>query len=267
MSVYKNLQLLFVRAIMTETNPIKPKIAVLISMTSRNLKCETFDDLPYTKYFIPSFKDTMEPLLYDYTIFIGIDSTDEFLQGHKETLAQSFDKTQIFSFTGCDHKPCKVWNRLFERAYHQGFHYFIQIADDVCLQTPRWTTKFITQLQKNMHIGIVGPTEWSNKKAREMRKAPIVIENAFVHRTHYDIFQILFHPKIQNWFCDDWITRIYELPSPYGKKSIMDETVSCDNKIRDIRYNIAHPDPNDFESIVMQSRNRIVQYMQSHKLS
>ena len=32
---------------------------------------------------------------------------------------------------------------------------------------------------------------------------------SFVSRAHYNIFQCYFPPEIINWFCDDWITKVY----------------------------------------------------------
>ena len=32
---------------------------------------------------------------------------------------------------------------------------------------------------------------------------------SFVSRKHYEIFKFYFPPEIINWFCDDWITKVY----------------------------------------------------------
>jgi hypothetical protein len=48
-----------------------------------------------------------------------------------------------------------------------------------------------------------------------------------------DIFGYFFHPEIMNWYCDDWITRIYE---PYFSEIQVD--MECVNTILGDRYTI-----------------------------
>ena len=32
----------------------------------------------------------------------------------------------------------------------------------------------------------------------------------YVHRTHWEVFGFQYPPILKNWWCDDWITRVYE---------------------------------------------------------
>ena len=90
------------------------------------------------------------------------------------------------------------------------FDYFFQIGDDVILETPGWTSHFISRLKEHHNVGIVGPCHVNNYLGRLNSGSKFVIENAFVSRKHLEIFGYFFHPSIKNWYCDDWITRIYD---------------------------------------------------------
>jgi len=182
--------------------------------------------------FYPSFLATKSSSI-TYNIYIGYDDDDTF---YIENLDKFKPITQnLVCLSECQHAPAKAWNILAEKAYSVS-DYLFQVGDDIILDTPGWTEKFIERLKSNNDIGVVGPCNLVNYNQRKNASRPIVIENSFVSVKHYQIFGYFFHPSIKNWYCDDWISRIYD---PYLSEIQLDYT--CSNTIVDARYRIESP--------------------------
>jgi hypothetical protein len=141
----------------------------------------------------------------DYTIYIGVDDNDAFFMSHITEL-EAIGRVVIL--TGCNHAPAWAWNRLAEVAHAADEEYLFQIGDDVVLESVGWTERFVEILLRHKNRGVVGPLNPVNAAARGGQN--LVIENAFVHRSHVDVFGSFFHPTIRNWHCDEWMTRVYE---------------------------------------------------------
>jgi hypothetical protein len=184
-------------------------IAILVPVCSRKQIYNSFDEIPFLKYLYPSFQTTKEDG-YNYTFFIGYDDDDTFYienNKHFKSITEN-----IICLKGCQSAPATAWNQLADKAFNSEikYNYFFQIGDDVILETYGWTSHFIDRLSKHNDVGIVGPCHLNNFYGRQQQGKPFVIENAFVSRKHLEIFGYFFHPSIKNWYCDDWITRIYD---------------------------------------------------------
>jgi hypothetical protein len=214
-------------------------VSILIPVCSRNQNYKSFDDIPFITKFYPSFLATKSSSI-TYKIYIGYDDDDMFYVENIEKFKVITEN--LICLTGCQHAPAKAWNILAEKAYPTS-DYLFQIGDDVILETPNWTECFIERLLSNNNIGVVGPCNLVNYNQRKRSNSPIVIENAFVSKKHFECFGYFFHPTIKNWFCDNWITRIYD-----NHLSEMQLDFTCRNTIIDVRYNIQSP-PN-FEELV-----------------
>jgi hypothetical protein len=222
-------------------------IAVLVPMCSRNQNWNCVEDCYFMRCFLPSFERTKSNA-YKYHIYLGIDDDDDFFLRHEQHLTQR--GISIHRLHECQHAPAKAWNQLFEIAIKGDHDYFFQIGDDVILQSRKWTERFIEVLQSHDNRGVVGPCHpfnfWMRKKAN---KDP-VIENAFVHRKHYDTFGYLFPPEIKNWFCDDWITQVYKPVCAYTCEDII-----VQNQCIDKRYDIQ---VHNISNLVRQGREQIL---------
>jgi hypothetical protein len=227
-------------------------IAILVPMCSRKCTYTSIEDTPFFNKLYPSFQKTRDEG-YNYTFFIGFDDDDAFYIANKSHLETITPHVHIL--TGCQHAPAKAWNQLAEIAYasNQRFDYFFQIGDDVSLTKPGWTTRFIQKLSSHSNIGVVGPCNLDNYYRRVRNGKPPVIENSFVHRTHLDIFGYFFYPEIKNWFCDDWISRIYD---QFFSEIQVD--MECVNSIVDNRYAIVMC-PN-LPAYVTEGIQRILRY-------
>lgn len=207
-------------------NPVM-SIAVLVPVCSRAHMWTDFKDCFLVNRLLPSFNATKEST-YSYTFYFGIDDDDAFFLRHRSEL-EALGKVVLLS--GCQHAPAWAWNRLAEVAWNDEHEYLFQIGDDVVIQTPGWTSRFITKLKQHKNRGLVGPKNPVNFALRV--GGTQVIENAFVHRSHYTLFKTFFHPSIRNWHCDEWLTQIYQ-----GFCSYTDEEVLVDNGCIDKRYHI-----------------------------
>jgi len=215
------------------------KIAILVPVCSRNQDYKSVEDIDFLKHLYPSIQSTKEEE-YEYHFFLGYDDDDKFYSENKDLLKK--EDVYLFELRGCQNSPPNAWNSLFTIAFFSElkFDYFFQIGDDVTLKSKGWTSQFIDILQKNNGIGTVGPCEITNYKQRITRGMPFVLENNFVSRKHYEIFGYFFRPEIKNWYCDDWITRIYE------DKAVMNKNIIVENKIRDNRYQIMMINVNEY---------------------
>jgi len=209
-----------------------PSIAIIIPVCSRGQDYKQIEDIPLLKVFYNSIEKTLEAD-FQYEIFLGYDNDDVF---YKKNISQLSNLTKnIYELEGCQHAPAWAWNKLANIAYKLKFDYIFQIGDDVRLASRNWTSKFIETLDQNRNIGVVGPSNLRNLKARKSTGKSPVIENAFVHRTHLDIFKTFFHPSIRNWYCDDWLTRVYQ-----KHLSVIHEDIICENSIVTGRYAVEH---------------------------
>jgi hypothetical protein len=207
-------------------------VSILIPVCSRNQKYSSFEEIPFMRNFYPSFLAT-KSTSFTYNIYIGYDDDDIFYIENIDKFKSITDN--LISLSGCQHAPARAWNMLAKKAYLNS-DYLFQVGDDVILETPGWTEHFVERLKSNNNIGVVGPCNILNYLQRKNNDRPFVIENAFVSSKHVEIFGYFFHPSIKNWYCDDWITRIYE---PYLSEIQLNFT--CNNTIVDVRYKIEIP--------------------------
>jgi len=208
-------------------------IAILVPVCSRGQNYTNLSSTPFLKYLLPSFLKYKDDA-YTYTFFIGYDNTDKFYSENIYLLPDMCNNIdmKLVELNGCEHKPAKAWNMLFNEAISDDFDYFYQIGDDVIIESP-WTNIFVTILEESKNIGVVGACHLQNYLQRKNGGMPAVIENAFVHKTHFHIFGTFFDKRIDNWFCDNWITEIYK---PDFSNHLNDLFVK--NMIIDNRYEI-----------------------------
>lgn len=224
------------------------KIGILIPVCSRNQNWARYEDCYLATVALPSLLATISQG-YDYRFYIGVDDDDAFFQEHLSRLPGTPVVVE-----NCANAPAHVWNHLCQRAVVDGCEYVFQMADDVVMETPRWTERFIAKLQENKNRGVVGPCHLENYHGRLREGKPFVLENAFVHRSHFDTFGFFYPWEIRNWYCDDWITRVYEGTLSYMFKDITVKNLSIRTGTQ--RYAIAHP---DWKTCLAKGRARLRQ--------
>ena len=238
------------------------KIGILVPVCSRNQNYDDWGNIPLLKRLIPSFQKTKE-LGYIYKFYIGIDNNDDFYLSNIEKFKDIETlSTCTYVLSDCNHKPAHAWNKLLKVAYEDGCDYFFQVGDDIVIETPGWTSEFLSYLSDLDNIGVTGPCEYINYKGRMSSKNPkTVIENAFFSRKHYEIFGTLFDDRIKNWFCDDWISDVY---GSVGRMKMF-LNIMCNNGVRGVRY---HEDKgfSNYKQILEDGCEKLKPYVKEYPL-
>ena len=109
------------------------------------------------------------------------------------------------------------FNELAQAAYEYGADFIVRINDDTKLISTGWITQGIERLRsfRPAYVGVVGPI------CEGGTKRPILTHD-MVHRTHLDIFDTYYPKELDNWYIDDWITKVY---SPSNAMQIKTWTV------------------------------------------
>ena len=81
------------------------------------------------------------------------------------------------------------------------YEYIWQVNDDVLTRTDNWVTKSIEGLPADK-LGMTGPRDHEDY-------VPNLITQAFVHRTHMQIFDPMYPFVFPNWYMDDWMGMVY----------------------------------------------------------
>jgi hypothetical protein len=232
------------------------KIAIIVPVCSRNQTYKSIKDTPIVKYLYPSVKKTKNNM-YEYTFFIGYDDDDIFYKNNISYIEQIGQNIKTFELHGCAHAPAYAWNQLFVIAYNENYDYFLQIGDDAVIHTDNWTDSFINKLKETDYIGVVGPSDPVNYLERKKLGIAIILEVTFVSRKHYEIFNTYFHPDIKNWFCDNWISAVYQINN--NKYFYIFEDINYTNEIRDGRY-LIHKCPQIYYYII-DGQKKLVDYI------
>lgn len=195
-------------------------IGILIPSTSRNRSWNKLEDTSLFSIFFHSFFTTC-CTRYKYTIYLAIDDDDRILsipyvrdQIEKYVSVMKNTSIKFVSTQGIKKGwVTHMWNRAFKQAYDDGCEYFFQSGDDIVFQSKNWVTDSIKMLEKNKGIGLTGPLDYGRIKHGSHDSLPggsrFIQTQSFVSRKHMEIFGFYFPEEIKNWFCDDWMTKVY----------------------------------------------------------
>jgi hypothetical protein len=178
--------------------------------------------IPCTSNGRPEWKTIMDTYLYNFTLktflltydkdvisrfYIGYDEGDRIFANLEEQakILRFLSVMKNVSIEFVSMKDIKkghltvMWNRLYEKAYNDGFNYFFQCGDDINFKTVGWIKECISILNEHNDIGLTGPVNNNNR----------ILTQSFVSRRHMEIMGYFFPPEIINWCCDDWINEVY----------------------------------------------------------
>jgi len=184
-----------------------PKIAILIPSTSNGRNWSNYKDSYLYEKTIRSFLLTYDKE-HQYNFYIGIDEGDTIYDNLivKRDIIRFVSvmknlKIEFVYMTGIAKGHLTImWNRLFTKAYDDGYDYFFQCGDDIEFKTAGWVNACIDALSKSNDVGVAGPMN------NNMR----ILTQTFVSRKHMFLFGYYFPPEIINWCCDDWINDVYK---------------------------------------------------------
>ena len=183
------------------------KVAILIPSTTKERPWKNIEETDLYKISLKSFLLTYDKE-HRYTYYIGIDDNDtiyskdtEQKKLHRFVSVMKNVSLQFISMKDITKGHLTaMWNRLFHKAYHDDCDYFYQCGDDIQFLNKGWVSKSIKLLQLYHNLGCTGPQDKMQSR---------IHTQSFVSRKHYEIFKFYFPPEIINWFCDDWMTKVY----------------------------------------------------------
>jgi hypothetical protein len=191
----------------------KPSIAVVLCVHSNSKqklvleKDKNLETMSITKLLLPSLQRTIEPENFNYTLFIGMDTTDIFWNNPavQTELRNQAGPSLPIEFRSIPPNISRIpFNEMLKVAYDMGSEYMIRINDDSEFITGNWSSLAVHKLASldPPNVGVVGPT------CKEGNT--YILTHDFVHRTHMDIFKGVYYSKVfGNWWIDDWITWTY----------------------------------------------------------
>jgi hypothetical protein len=232
-------------------------IGIIIPSTSKGLNCKDYKETHFYRIFLKSFYKTISKK-YTYHIYVVVDDDDPIysVKTNKDKLSSTVSLMKgttltFISGTGIEKGwVTKMWNVAFQKAYDDGCDYFYQCGDDIEFLDKDWDEDCIHLLVSKNNVGLTGPYDYG----REITYCTkFLMTQTFVSRRHMDFFGFYFPPEIKNWYCDDWITYVYQankLCFPLSKRII--------NKGGKPRYK---PDGlNDNEKVLNVCRDLITKY-------
>lgn len=144
-----------------------------LALTTRSLKIKSVKDLPLFKFFLPSLATTIDPADFHYSVYLGIDQGDPFLDkcDHIKEVRQAWRKLlprgvhiplQFLIFANTVSRNTWATNYATYEAYQRGWDYFYRVNDDTTLMSRHWSYKMTAAL-KNMtpipNLGSVAPMD------------------------------------------------------------------------------------------------------------
>ena len=194
-------------------------IGILVPSTTNKRDWNTLEETTLYKVFLKSLLTTYSKE-YQYTLYLVIDNDDKVYSKESEIskLTRFFNimKNIKLKLIYSDNIPkgwvTHMWNKAFKIAYEDNCDYFFQCGDDIFFLDNNWVKESIDILIKNDNIGLTGPLDY-DRIASGPNSYPggnrFIQTQNFVSRKHMEIFKYLFPPEIKNWYCDDWITKVY----------------------------------------------------------
>jgi len=196
------------------------KIGILIPTTTNKRNWKSLKETTFYSVFLKTFLTTYCPQ-YLYTIYLIVDDDDKIYSkvDVKDKLKRFINIMKNVDITFISSKGIPkgwvthMWNAAFQMAYDDGCDYFFQSGDDIQFLSNQWVSNSIEKLKQHDNIGITGPIDIGRIRGGSEESKPggsrFIQTQSFVSRKHMEIFGHYFPPEIKNWFCDDWITKVY----------------------------------------------------------
>ena len=185
-------------------------IALLIPITSSGRQWNNLYDSYLINLTLTTFWLTKNDC-YNYTFYLGFDEDDHLFNNSNniELLEKIFDELNL-KLNITIYKNVKkghltiLWNILYQKAYDDNNDYYYQCGDDIQFKTKDWVKDSVEILIKNNNFGVSGPNNIDTSNIL------LTLTQAMVSRTHMELFGYLYPPSIINWYCDNWISEVYQ---------------------------------------------------------
>lgn len=195
------------------------KIGLLIPSTSNTRNWKNLKQCSFYNVFLKSFLNTYNKE-HQYIIYLLLDDDDKFYSRPdiRERIKRFVNVMENLSIQYISTRGIPkghvtlMWNKAFKIAFDNNCDYFLQCGDDIEFLNKNWMNKSIKTLIKHNNFGLTGPMDYDRLRTgkNSWPGGPRFIQTQnIVSRKHMKLFNFFFPPQIKNWYCDDWITKIY----------------------------------------------------------
>ena len=173
------------------------KIGICIPTTTRNRSWEH-----YNQTYLYKTLQSLEKTHPNFNVYLGYDYDDDIW----EILENRFGINAVFNlpieWVEMRHNKgnvAAIWNDLAELAFKDGCEYVFCMGDDIDIpKSNGWLNRLVNSLGPN--LGIAGGD--SGNPALPMTQF-------LLHKSHWDLFGYIFHPKLENWYIDNYLLWLY----------------------------------------------------------
>ena len=186
-----------------------PKQFVAIVACIRSVESwKSINDTSIYNAFLPSIWPSItddEQNAYRIEVVLAFDEGDKFWESpaHRTDISTGLPFAVNF-ISVANGRPNHIpFNELCRSAYEYGADYIVRVNDDTQFVSSGWITKGVDALASFQppHVGVVGPT------CRQGNTN--ILTHDMVHRTHLDIFDDYYPDEFDNWYVDNWISKVY----------------------------------------------------------
>lgn len=229
-----------------ENNNSDENIVFIIPSTSRNMN---YNDINSCSLIKKLYASLAKLNISKYKFIIGFDDDDVFYNENIELLKTKFPENFHFHFfNNYDKSYVCIVNQLSNVAIQNyNAEYLYVFADDLDVYQLDFITDFINYFKENNNLCLGWGIDKGNTR---------ICTHPFVNKKHVEILGYFYPPSIKNWFCDDWITKLY---TKLGKVIKSKEFV-IENEARSPRYDIVNIDKNILEELVDIDVNKIKKF-------
>lgn len=220
------------------------KVVFIIPSTSRNMNYENVASCSLVNILYESLKKLD---ISRYTFVIGIDDDDEFYNKNIDELKATLpDNFHLKFLNNYDKSYVCIVNQLADIAINEYHAEYLHIfADDLNVYELDYINKFIEWFKQNDYLGLGWGIDEGNDK---------ICTHPFLSKNHVNYLGYFYPSTIKNWYCDDWVTSVYEKLNRVVKSDrsvIHNEIIATDSN----RYNIVNIEKEKMDQLVNDAVN------------
>lgn len=176
------------------------KVVFIIPSTSRNMNYENVASCSLINILYESLKKLD---ISRYTFIIGIDDDDEFYNKNIDELKSKLPNNFHFHFlNNYDKSYVCIVNQLADIAIKQyDAEYLYVFADDLNVYELDYINTFIEWFSQHDNLGLGWGIDDGNHG---------ICTHPFLSKNHVNYLGYFYPSSIKNWYCDDWVTLLYE---------------------------------------------------------
>jgi hypothetical protein len=222
-------------------NEQNDKLVIMIPSSSKNCNYKTLNDCLLINTLYKCIKNFD---ISKYTFIIGFDDDDVFYLNNKENLEKVLaDNFHLYYLDNNEKSYVCIVNQLANIAIDTyDADYLFLMADDLEFTHLNFIQTFIDNL-KDKNVGLAHALDKTNNAG--------ICTHPFVKSSHVKYLGYFYPKEIKNWYCDDWITRLY------NKLKIVFKTEEfvLSNKVFQKRYKPYRINDKQLEQLVTTAEN------------